>query len=420
MKIEKYIYSTFLISIVIGVFTGFIGASVFFAILLFLKSTQYKLELIFFSFLLTFILANNFSGPLSYNESLRFSILGITLIYLYRYKIKHINLGLYTIPFVSISLIVTLLFSFLGAVALLKCLAYFLIAFAVFKITPIIYLRNTKFPIILFNFFFVFILVHGILIFIPSFYLVGRFKGLLGNPNGLAMLLVFIYGITDLLKTRKELPYLEKKIKLLNIAIWFMIVLTGSRTALIAIICYVVLKSFSNKVKLRIPMLLLVTLALVVFFNLDLNDLIRSVGLENYIRLNSLESASGRKEVWIVAWEEIKNNFWFGQGFTYDNFFIKDYADRYIPGVAARQWNGVWSSYLSLLLNVGIIGLLCYILMVVNFYKKAQIKPIGLIFMVMVFLVGFTESWMAASMNPFTPLFFLYWAIQNQPLRKTT
>lgn len=409
-----------LTSIPIGVFTGFIGTTIYFMALMILKSTPYNLELLFFSFLLTFILANNFSGPLSYNENLRFSILGISLISLYRYKVKHLNLGLYTIPFVFISLIVTLLFSYLGGVALLKGLAYFLIAFAIFKLTPIIYLRQENFPIILFNFFFAFILVNVLLLFIPSFYLVGRFKGLLGNPNGLGMLLVFIYGIIDLLKRRNELPFLEKRIKLLNLALWIMVVLTGSRTALIALICYFLLNTFSNKVKLRIPILLLVVLGSIVFLNLNLNDIINSVGLENYIRLNSLESASGRKEVWIVAWKEIKNNFWFGQGFTYDNYFINDYAARYIYGVAARQWNGVWSSYLSLLLNVGFVGLICYFIMVFNFFKNAQLKATALIFIISTFLIGITESWMAASMNPFTPLFFLYWAIQNQPIRKTT
>jgi len=116
-----------------------------------------------------------------------------------------------------------------------------------------------------------------------------------------------------------------------------------------------------------------------------------------------------------VVWEEIKNSPWFGRGILYDDYFMDDYVARYLGENAARQWGGVWSSYLSLLLDVGVIGCLAYAYFWVKIFRKAQYKNTAIAFIIMCLLSGITESWMAASMNAFTPLMFLFWAIQSQP-----
>jgi membrane-bound metal-dependent hydrolase YbcI (DUF457 family) len=82
---------------------------------------------------------------------------------------------------------------------------------------------------------------------------------------------------------------------------------------------------------------------------------------------------------------------------------------------APRHWAGVWNSYLSLLLNVGFIGLIAYAYFFIQFFRKSHYKNLAIAFVTLCLLSAVTESWMAASMNPFTPIMFLFWAIQSQP-----
>jgi O-antigen ligase len=145
---------------------------------------------------------------------------------------------------------------------------------------------------------------------------------------------------------------------------------------------------------------------------------IMSIGLSDQLRLENFSTAGGRTEAWAVAWEEIKNSFWIGKGLLYDNYYIKDYVANYFGSNYARHWGGVWNSYLSLLLDVGFIGVLVYIIFWIRIFKISKILNLSVAFILMCFLSAITESWMAASMNPFSPLMFLFWAIQSQPLVK--
>ncbi|MDO6760251.1 O-antigen ligase family protein [Tamlana sp. 2_MG-2023] len=420
IKSLKPLFISLSLFLITGVFTGFIGATMFSVIIFTLKKFNYKLEFFLTSFLLTYFLANNFSGPLAYNGNLRFSILALTLIIVYQTKIKKLNLAWYTLPFVTISLIITLLFSTLGYDAILRSIAYFFVAYAIFKLINILYIKHSNVSIILFLLLFGFILLNSALLINPNYYLSGRFMGLTGNPNGLGMLLVFIFAIIDLLKQRGELKGFSKKTHLTNTIIIILLILaSGSRTALASLVFYLVANNIVTNKKLIIPYSILSIIGVTIIYTINIQDVLSLIGSNIELRLDTLETASGRTIVWKVAWIEIYENLWYGQGFMYDNFFIKDYADKYIGMNRERHWAGIWSSYLSLLLNVGLVGLIAFAWMLFKFYQKAKLKPTAVIYIITILLIGITESWMAASMNPFTPLLFLYFAIQNQPLKKT-
>jgi membrane-bound metal-dependent hydrolase YbcI (DUF457 family) len=70
------------------------------------------------------------------------------------------------------------------------------------------------------------------------------------------------------------------------------------------------------------------------------------------------------------------------------------------------------------LLNVGIIGLIAYAYFWIKVLKKSHYNNLAIAFLCMCLLSGITESWMAASMNAFTPIMFLFWAVQSQPATK--
>ncbi|MBU2950247.1 O-antigen ligase family protein [Tamlana agarivorans] len=418
-KYKQLFISTF-IFLLLGIGVGLPGAILALLAIISYLPTKQKLDFLLISFLLTFFLANNFSGPLAYNGNLRFIILALTLVKVYQIKIKKLNLAWFTLPFVFISLIITLLFSPLGYDAILRCLAYFFVGYALFNLVNILYIKQNNIGILLFYFLFGFILINFVLLINPSYYLVGRFMGLTGNPNGLGMLLVFIYAIIDLLKQRGELLGVNKKFILINIfIIVLLILLTGSRTALVSMLFYTLANKVLTNKKAFVPYAVLATVGVLFIYYISLQDLLTFIGSNIELRLNSLETASGRTIVWKVAWEEISTHLWYGQGFMYDNYFIKDYADKYIGAVRARHWSGIWSSYFSLLLNVGIVGVIAFGWMLFKFYQKATLKATAVIYIITILLIGITESWMAASMNPFTPLLFLYFAIQNQPLKHT-
>jgi O-antigen ligase len=154
---------------------------------------------------------------------------------------------------------------------------------------------------------------------------------------------------------------------------------------------------------------------------LNIGAIVESFGLSSYLRTESLEDASGRTEVWAVAIEEIKNQPWLGKGILYDNHFINYYGERHIGEIRARHWYGIWNSYLSLLLNVGILGVVAFSFFWYKMFALSQMKIIRLAFLMLCLFSAISESWMAASMNAFTPLVFLCWAIQMhvpKPLTK--
>ena len=186
--------------------------------------------------------------------------------------------------------------------------------------------------------------------------------GLAGNPNGLGLILMFIYCLIQLIQKRDETSLPDLLFSFLKISCIVLIILTGSRNALISTLMFIIVyKYFLNK-----SFLIIYLIFLGIFYCLinlsSFEQFIMSNGLSDQLRLENFSTAGGRTEVWLVAWEEIKNSFWIGKGLLYDNYFIKDYVANYFGSYYARHWGGVWNSYLSLLLDVGFIGVLVYII----------------------------------------------------------
>jgi hypothetical protein len=413
----RSIFIPILVVIIGGVFGGFIAAAGL-ALLTLLFSKKNRLEFLFALVILTFFLADNFRGPFAYMQNFRFVMLGVSILYLLKYKLIQNNSANYLILFTIVASVVTLLFSPLGTVALLRAFAFWLVALVIFKLANLLYLSNNKraseLLVLILALYFG---LNLILVFLPilDVYLIGRFKGLAGNPNGFALIAMFGYAILLLIEKRKETTFKATFFLVFKILLFILVFLTGSRTALFSMIVFeCFLRLINNKPLLLISLSGLAFLYVLVN-NIGSDALIGYLGFSDYLRVESLVSASGRTEVWPVAWEEIKNAPWLGNGIMYDNYFMSDYVEKYIGEGGGRQWGGVWSSYLSLLLDVGVIGCIAYAYFWVQVFRKSHYKNIAIAFIMMCLLSGVTESWMAASMNAFTPLMFLFWAIQSQP-----
>lgn len=416
------IFLSLFIILIGGIFGGYMIASILLVLTFILKKKNIT-EFLLVMTLITFILADNFKGPLSFFQNLRFVIVMVNLIYLLKHNLLKNNYGNYMIPFAILSLIISIFFSPLGIQSYLRAIAFWLIPLIIFRLISISYKNNaqrtSELLVLIFTSYIGFNLVFY---FFPilDLFLVGRFKGLAGNPNALGLIMMFMYGLLQLIQKRNETSLSDLLFLMLKISCLVLIILTGSRNALISVLTFAIFYKFLFNKRLFIISLLGLVFFYFMISSINFQQLILSLGLSDLLRLDSFGDASGRTEVWVVAWAEIKNSFWFGGGLLYDDYYIKEYVANYFGSTFPRQWAGIWNSYLSLLLDVGLVGTLVYLIFWIKIFKKSKFLNISLAFIVMCFLSGITESWMAASMNPFTPMMFMFWAIQSQPLVKQT
>jgi len=416
------IFLLLIIIIVGGIFGDYITASILFVITVILKKKNIT-EFLLVMTLITFLLADNFKGPLGFFQNLRFVIVMVNLIYLLKHNLLKNNYGNYMFPFAILALIISIFYSPIGIQSYLRAIAFWLIPLIIFRLISISHKnsarRTSELIVLIFTSYIGFNLVFYFFPIIDVF-LVGRYKGLAGNPNALGLIMMFMYGLLQLIQKRNETSFSDLLFLMLKISCLVLIILTGSRNALISAIIFTIFyKFFFNK------RLFIITLLGLIFFyfvisSLNFQQLIISLGLSDQLRLDSFGDASGRTEVWVVVWEEIKNSFWFGGGLLYDDYIIKEYVTNYFGSTFPRHWAGVWNSYLSLLLDVGLVGTLVYLIFWIKIFKKSKFLNLSAAFTIMCFLSGITESWMAASMNSFTPMMFLFWAIESQPLFKQT
>jgi O-antigen ligase len=241
----------------------------------------------------------------------------------------------------------------------------------------------------------------------------------MANPNGLGLISMFSYALIIWVNKKEETSFTRWFFIVFKLLLFFLIIVSASRTALLGVVAFEVTNRF-----LQYHILLIIGLAGIAFVSVLLNSIeidviIRSLGLSDYLRVQTLETASGRTEVWQVAFDEFQRHPWLGQGMMYDNYFVEQYANNRFGENYARHWNGVWNSYLSLGLNVGIIGLSLFGYFWYRLFKCAQDKVFRVAFLVMILISAITESWMAASMNAFMPLVFLIWALQIEPNYQT-
>lgn len=415
---NKNIFSPLLIILLGGIIGTWILATALLLLALMFMPNKTKTDFLFVLLLLVFFLGDAFNGPLSFAQNFRFVVLGLALLYLFRYRLIINNAGNYMLPFTLVALIISLLFSPVGVMSVLRAIAFWLVAAVVFKLYTLAYKANSQRTLDLIVL--VITLYFGmtlLFVFLPGFsiFQMGRLKGFMGNPNGMGMLAMFCYAVLSLINGKNETTFKNSFFLKLKGLLLVFIILSGSRTALFSVLVFeIIVRLMHNKPLLILSLLTTVYIYLLIN-SFGFESVIDFFGLSDYLRVDSLQNASGRTDVWPVAWEEIKSNPWVGKGILYDDYFIKDYVVKNFGESPARQWGGIWSSYLSLLLDVGIIGMLVYVFFYLKMYIKAVDKKMALGFILLCAFSGITESWMASSMNAFTPLMFLFWAIELQP-----
>ena len=227
-----------------------------------------------------------------------------------------------------------------------------------------------------------------------------RFSGMLGNPNGLGIYsFVFLMLFTFVSAFHKKLFTNWQKI-LVYVLIGLSAVFAGSRGGIFSSLLFI-LGWFLIR---RDAILGFITMA-VVFASYQLVmanfvEIVTYLDLQDYFRLETLETGSGRVVVAEVAWRHIHENYWFSKGFTYNETVLAQYQDYFKQH--GHQGN-VHNSWLTMWLDTGLVGLILFSFgWLVNFIKAAKFTPLVWAAMFGLLLSISVESWLTASLNPFT------------------
>lgn len=386
-------------------------------LILFTQRRRY--DLIIVTFIVILIFSDNLNPSFDFFKNMRILILLYAVLLsvpvLMQYEKGFDRRILYFFPFFIVGFIASYFYSPDLSASIIRDISYFLLVIAMFTFFRFAYRQLPE--SLSENLLVILMIAYGVSfmgIFPPlnsSFFVGSRLSGLMGNPNGLALLSVMSYPMVDYLEsTNKTIS--GKAIKLLKILIVACIFFTGSRNGLISIFIYIVLRTlFTSGMVAKIFSVLAIVVALMVLMNLQ--TILQSVPeLQDYTRSKTIEDASGRVQVWAVAMDEIQRNPWIGNGNYYYNIYFDEYARMY--GLVARQWFGVWNSYLAFLLDSGFIGLVAYAIFLFGLIKYSRSWQRSIPFLGAALFSAIFETWLVASLNAFTPMFLLYFVISQK------
>ncbi|MFK8037214.1 MAG: O-antigen ligase family protein [Crocinitomicaceae bacterium] len=249
----------------------------------------------------------------------------------------------------------------------------------------------------------------------------GRFKGALGNPNGVGIFSFLIAVLYMLTKELKLTTFTNRERLIIVLAIFLSIVWCESRNAIMSITLFLVT---ARLVKINWLLAIIVVTSLIIFED-SLFDLIiviiEFIGLESYFRVNTIEEGSGRVIAWAFAWQEIQKYFFLGGGFGHDENIMRQ---NYYWLERQGHNGGVHNSYLSMWFDTGILGVISYFFALL-FNLLKNMNGNYLVFALIV-ATGFNinyESWLIGSLNPFTILLLIILSIfifQLKPDREVT
>lgn len=365
---------------------------------------------IFISFLVLLLFSDSRSNIFAFAATAKTVVVVLALLYLLSnyssLSVKRNDLFRFFLPFLLFSVMATL-WSTDTFTAFQKSLSYGVVFFLI----PLLYLNgkkeNPSFNLDL-VYLFTTLLLAGLIIhqFFPFFTtLVGRYRGLLGNPNGLGIFLTLLFAISFPIIKSSEGRIDRRLIWLFYGAFLASLIMSSSRTALFSVVIFFIfnrLRYFTNAFTIVVFLFFIIGYE---YFLIQLPQLIGFFGLEEYFRIETLEEGSGRFVAWNFAWERIQEVFFIGGGFGHTEFVFDIYSDQLSK--LGHQGNA-HNSYLTIWLDTGVIGIALFIYGLIRAIASAAAgSAFTLPIMYGVLFSTFFESWLSASLNPFTSLFLI-------------
>lgn len=233
----------------------------------------------------------------------------------------------------------------------------------------------------------------------------GRFRGIFGNPNGIGIFSILVLALVYLVRDYFPGLLTKNDLRWLVLPILASIVMSGSRTAILAALLFFFFTRFYRVAPFIGFIVFVATVIVVELIASNLADIVTALGVAHFFRADTLAEGSGRYIAWEFAWQNIQSHFWIGRGFAFDEWLMA--KNQTMLNNLGHQ-GGVHNTYLIVWLNTGIIGLALFLRAIILLFIRGA-KNTVLAFPVL-WLVLFSillEPWLAASLNPFSILFYL-------------
>jgi O-antigen ligase len=267
------------------------------------------------------------------------------------------------------------------------------------------------------------LLVYGLfmaLVWPETAFLAGRFRGVTGNPNSLGLICTLFFALIFIIKSHYPSLFKKQEMFLIYSLILISVVLSGSRNTIFAMLIFYLFSRFF-KVSYLLGFSALVILAVVYQMLIsNLPTIISLLGLEQYMRVENLESGSSRLIAWQFVMQWLKYDYLLGHGVGYEPYFFKTYAPElliyYRIGNAHNSWLALW-------LNTGIIGLVLYTAGLLYRFLSLAGKSVYVIPLLYSILFSATfESWLAGVLSPYLLLMLIIITVVSQlePAEQTT
>ena len=408
--LSTYIFTNreFILLLLVWLITGIFGGVLIFILLplsLLLLRYKERYEELLLGFFFILILSDSRQPELRFASDLKeiyILMLSLILIFNRKYFTPFNNFYQKFIPFFIIAFI-AILKSDVTSLSFQKTLSYILLFLIVPNYVQQIWAEKGEEFFRNLIYLGVFILLLGlILMFIlpDKVFYTDRYSGVFGNPNGLGIF-CFLFFLLTATVTHFYPNILSKYEKFVIYGVLFTsLILSGSRSVLLAVLIFLFFKQFYT---ISTYLGFIIFLTFIISYDLitsNFTQIILSLGLGEFFRIDTLESGSGRVVAWNFALENIQQNFFLGKGFEHTNHIFKQ--NSVALSILGHQGHA-HNSFLTFWLDTGLLGLIAFVAaLLLSFLKAAKNSIIALpVFYAVLFSVFF-ESWLTASLNPFT------------------
>jgi O-antigen ligase len=242
----------------------------------------------------------------------------------------------------------------------------------------------------------------------------GRLTGLFGNPNGVGIFSVLCFVMFSIILDYFPDLFTRNERRLFFLTLIICVIFSGSRNSTVAILLFVFFSRFYKLSPFLGFLFLLIAITGTLYISSNFVNIIKSLGLESFFRVETLEKAGGRYIAWEFALQNIQQSVFFGKGFAYDEFLMRKNFD-YLSKLGHE--GGVHNSYLILWLNTGLVGLTLYLIAFFSSFIQARINSsLSLPAMFTIMFTIMFEPWIVASLNPFTIVFLMIITLLLNPM----
>jgi O-antigen ligase len=235
-----------------------------------------------------------------------------------------------------------------------------------------------------------------------------RFTGLLGNPNGIGIFITLSFLYFQILYRTKLISFNRKDLIFFYIGLFASLFFCKSRTAMMTVIIFYSLNIIYNYSHF-IGWIFFFTLAYMYEFILEAIPLVTDVlGFSEDLRVENVDKikrGSGRDIAWAFAWKNIEPQIFWGHGISAtEELYITNYKSLSMLGHEGNAHN----SYLTIWYDTGLVGLVSFFIGIITYFIKVSKKmPFVMPVLFAIFFSINYESWLSASLNPFTTMFLM-------------